>query len=72
MVVEQHSVTVHSFCLYGSHVESPHVPGYKATAQAIERMGGEPLPGTAQQVPDEVLDDAGCYRRINTGWGALD
>jgi hypothetical protein len=71
MVSEQRSITVYSFRLYGCQVESPHVPGYKATVQAIERMGGEALRGTAQNVPDEALDDNGCYRRINTGWGAL-
>jgi hypothetical protein len=69
---EPSRVTVYSFCLYGSHVESPHVPGFKATAQAIERMGGEALRGTAQDVPDDTVDDSGCYRRVNTGWGAPD
>jgi len=68
---EPSCVTVYSFRLYG-HVESPHVPGYKATRQAIERLGGEALHGTAQEVPSGEVDESGCYRRLNTGWGPLD
>ncbi len=69
---EPSRVTVYSFRLYGAQIESPHVPGYKATLQTIERLGGEALRGTAQEVPDDAIDEGGCYRRINTGWGALD
>ena len=69
---EPSRVTVYSFRLYTGPVESPRVAGYKATAQAIERLGGEVLRGTAQEVSGDELDERGCYRRINTGWGPLD
>lgn len=65
-------ITVHNFRMYGRHAESPEVSAFKATRQAIDRAGGEPVPGTAQDVPEDEVDDAGHYRRINTGWGALD
>ncbi len=72
MVQQSSSVTVYSFRTYGITFESPQVSGHKATRSAIERLGAEPVPGTAQEVPAEAIDERGCYRRVNTGWGALD
>jgi hypothetical protein len=72
MVQEQSHVRVYNFRVFSGHVESPTVVSYKATLPAIARMEGEALPGSEQEVPVSDLDPQGCYRRVNTGWGALD
>lgn len=68
---KQADVKVYGFRVYGSHVESPRVAGYKATREAILRMEGEVIAGTEEHVPPAELDTEGRYRRIATGWGEL-
>jgi hypothetical protein len=65
-------ITVYDFRLIQPPIENPQLPGYKATLAAIRELGGVALAGTAQQVPASDVDDEGRYRRLNTGWGALD
>jgi hypothetical protein len=72
MLHEQTTVIVYNFHLLSSHVERPELASFKATAEVIHALGGMPLPGTAQEVPADALDAQGRYRRLNTGWGALD
>ncbi len=69
---EQSLVRVYNFRVFSGHVESPTLVSYKATLPAIARMDGEALAGSAQEVSVSDLDPQGCYRRVNTGWGALD
>jgi hypothetical protein len=69
---DEHTVTVYSFRLLDGPIESLRVESYKATRRAILALGGEPLEGTEQEVPPSALDANGHYRRVNTGWGALD
>jgi hypothetical protein len=51
--------------------EMRHV-SYKTTRDVVARVRGEALEGTAEQVPRDLLDEQGRYKRIATGWGALD
>jgi hypothetical protein len=68
----QATVTVHGFHTRTGPVENPQVSLFKATPAAIRRLGGEIIEGTAEDVPREELDDEGRYRRVATGWGALE
>jgi hypothetical protein len=68
---EQESVLVHAFRRVGKTLEDFEVAGFKATREQISALGGEPIPGTEQQVPRSELDERGNYRRIATGWGDL-
>jgi hypothetical protein len=65
------TVRVHSFRIYDSHVESPRVAAFKASLAVIEALEGEPIEGTAEDVPVAELDEQGHYRRLPTGWGEL-
>jgi hypothetical protein len=65
-------VAVYSFQLYTISVEYPPIAAFKATREVIRDVyKGEPLEGTKELVPAEELDSAGRFRRIPTGWGAL-
>lgn len=66
-------VTVFNFRLLDSGYESAPLSSFKATQEAILTVfGGDPVEGTAQRVPASELDSSGRYRRVPTGWGALD
>lgn len=70
---EETQVTVFNFRLLDSGYESASLSSFKATREAILTVfGGDPVAGTAQRVQASDLDSAGRYRRIPTGWGALD
>lgn len=64
-------VEVFSFHVFEDAPENPRVASYKATLTKIREVGGIALPGTGQLVSAGELDDAGRYRRVNTGWGEL-
>lgn len=68
---DSNTVTVYDFRITGLPVESLKIPGYKATLEAIRAAGGNPLPGTAQEVPVDEVDENGHYRRLATGWMPL-
>lgn len=68
---EQENVLVQAFRRVGRTLEDFEVATFKATPEEIKALGGEPIPGTAQQVHPSELDPEGHYRRIATGWGAL-
>jgi hypothetical protein len=65
-------VEVFNFHFIENPVESPRVANFKATRETIEALGGELLPGTHQAVAADELDELGRYRRVNSGWVALD
>ena len=71
MMQEQQGVLVQAFRRVGNTLENFEVAGFKATPEKIRALGGEPLPGTEQRVPQSELDEEGHYRRIATGWGGL-
>ncbi len=72
-MVMSDTVTVYSFLVFDGGPETAQVAGFKATREAIERVyGGQVVEGTAQEVDPSELDSRGRYRRIATGWGALD
>jgi hypothetical protein len=72
-MVMSDTVTVYSFRVFDGGPETAHVATFKATREAIERvLGGEVVEGTGQDVDPAELDSRGRYRRIATGWGALD
>lgn len=67
------TVTVYSFRVYGLEPERYQIAPFKALREVIERdYGGEVLAGTALEIEPDDLDDQGRFRRIATGWGALD
>lgn len=72
MLQQENTVIVYNFRLVSGHLERLELASFKATKEMIESLGGLPLPGTAQEVPADALDQQGRYRRINTGWGGLD
>jgi len=66
------TVTVYSFRTFDVEVKRWCVSTYKATRDAIvSRLGGEVLEGTEHDVSPAEIDEHGRYRRIATGWGAL-
>ena len=71
-MTEPRFITVYDFRLMQPPIENPQLPGFKATLAAIRALGGVELAGTAQQVPAAEVDEQGRYRRLPTGWGALD
>lgn len=64
-------VLVYAFEVCESTSEDLQVALFKAPLGVIEQLGGRPLPGTVEAVPEEALDDQRRYRRVATGWGAL-
>lgn len=71
-MVSQPVVSVYSFRLLDRGVENAPIATFKATREVIvEVYHGDPLEGTREEVPTELLDEAGRYRRVATGWGAL-
>jgi len=68
---DQGIVKVYAFRVYGSHVESPRLANFKATRETIQRLQGELVAGTEEDVARSELDGDGRYRRIATGWGEL-
>lgn len=73
VMVMSDTVTVYSFLVFDGGPETAQIAGFKATREAIERVpGGRVVEGTGQDVAAAELDRRGRYRRIATGWGALD
>jgi hypothetical protein len=67
------TVTVYSFRLFELDAEAYHIANFKASRHLItQRYRGDVLEGTAQQIDASELDPEGRYRRVATGWGALD
>jgi hypothetical protein len=67
------TVTVYSFRVFELDAEAYHVAPFKAPRQLIaEHFRGDVLEGTGEEVAADELDAHGRYRRIATGWGALD
>lgn len=67
------TVTVYSFRTFELDAEAYHVAPFKAPRELIsDRFGGEVLEGTGVDVDAASLDKQGRYRRVATGWGALD
>ncbi|HSW04097.1 hypothetical protein [Aquabacterium sp.] len=66
------TVKVFSFYTDGAHVENPTVSTFKATPAAIRKLGGSVIEATGEEVALSELDQHGRYRRLATGWGALD
>ena len=66
------TVKVISFYIDGAHVENPTVSTFKATPTAIHDLGGSVIEATEEEVALSELDPQGRYRRLATGWGALD
>lgn len=67
------TVTVYSFRTIEQDPQGCHVAPFKAPRELIAtRFGGEVLEGTGVEVDAGDLDVQGRYRRIATGWGALD
>lgn len=72
-MVSQQSVTVYSFRVFELEPEAYHIARFKAPRDLIvERFRGEVLEGTGEDVDASELDAQGRYRRVATGWGALD
>lgn len=66
-------VTVYSFRVFELDAEAYHVAPFKAPRHLIaEHYLGDILEGTGEQVDAGELDEQGRYRRVATGWGALD
>lgn len=67
------TVTVYGFRVFDPESREMQVATCKATLDAIGRVHlAEPVPGTGEEVPAWSLDGRGRYRRVATGWGALD
>lgn len=67
------TVTVYSFRVLGSDAETYHVAPFKAPRHLItEHFRGDVLEGTGEEIGADELDAQGRYRRVATGWGALD
>jgi hypothetical protein len=69
---QEPTVTVYNFRVQRARPEELDMAPFKAPRETIRALGGEPLAGTAEDVPRDQLDEQGRYRRIATGWGALD
>lgn len=66
------TVTVYAFELPGGDAEDFQLAPFKATRETIARQfGSRVLEGTAEEIDATLLDGAGRYRRVATGWGAL-
>ena len=67
------TVTVYAFQVFDAAVESYRIMPFKAPGDLVaSRFGGDVLEGTHEEVPQSALDAQGRFRRIPTGWGALD
>lgn len=67
------TVTVFAYREFDLDTLDMQVAACKATREAIARSAlAEPLAGTGEDVPRDALDAQGRYRRLATGWGALD
>lgn len=67
------TVTVYNFRVFEVDAENYQVAPFKAPRHLIaERYRGDVLEGTGEEVGADELDEQGRYRRIATGWGALD
>lgn len=53
--------TVHHFRVYDVQLDGWRVQHRKSTEERIRRVGGEIIPGTAEDVPAEELDDDGKH-----------
>lgn len=71
--MQQESTTkVYNYIAYDARPEGFSVARHKATREAIlQRLSGQVLEGTEQEVPLDELDGDGRYRRLATGWGEL-
>jgi hypothetical protein len=68
----QDLVTVFAFRHLDGGRETGSHATFKATREAIRDVHrGQVLEGTQEKVPTDALDDQGRYRRVPTGWGAL-
>lgn len=66
------TVTVYSFRVLDHGCETTPVSTFKARWNDILGVfGGDPLESTAETVDADELDAQGRYRRVATGWGAL-
>jgi hypothetical protein len=66
------TVPVYNFLTLEHGVEDVALAGFKTTREKIlDVYQGRVLEGTKELVSAEALDDAGRYRRVATGWGAL-
>jgi hypothetical protein len=67
------TVTVYSFRVFDLEAREMRPAPCKATRESIAALRhAELLPSTAEDVPREVVDPRGCFKRMPTGWGALD
>jgi hypothetical protein len=68
---EPDEVTVYSFEHYDPATRAFVHAAAKAPRSLVLQLGGRILEGTAQHVKRHELDRRGLYRRIATGWGAV-
>jgi hypothetical protein len=54
-------VTVHNFRKWHGQTDTIESPPLKRTAEAIQLLGAEIIPGTAEEVDPSDLDDFGRY-----------
>ena len=65
-------VTVYSFRVLDHGYETAPVSTFKARwLDIVGVFGGDPLESTAETVEADALDSHGRFRRVPTGWGAL-
>jgi hypothetical protein len=66
------TVTVYSFRMLDRGYESAAVSPFKALwFDILGVFGGDPIESTAETVGADELDEQGRFRRLPTGWGAL-
>lgn len=66
------TVKVYCFRVFDPALCAMRLAAFKASRKTItSHLGGEVLEGTEQDVSTDELDEQGRYRRIATGWGAL-
>jgi hypothetical protein len=66
-------VPVYNFLTLERGVEDAALASFKTTLEQIHDVyQGRVLEGTKELVPADALDGTGRYRRVATGWGALD
>jgi len=67
------TVTVFGFKTFDADTREMQLVNCKATPEAIASFRlAELVAGTGEEVPLQALDAQGCYRRVATGWAALD
>jgi hypothetical protein len=67
-----HTIKVYNFSTFVRTTGVWEQAPYKATRESIAQLGGNVLEGTAESIETTLLDGAGRYRRVPTGWGDLD